>query len=133
MSEENVEIIRAGFDAFNRGDYEVWVAGYDQEVEMHDLAESPDTAIYRGHAGLREWLAKVKDAFGGGIRFETKSFTEGDDVVLAEVLASATGIESGAPIRMTTHCVYRLRNRKVVWTQCFVDRAEALEAAGLSQ
>jgi ketosteroid isomerase-like protein len=133
MSEENIKIIQAGFDAWNRGDYESWIGGYDETVEMHDLAESPDGTIYRGHAGLREWLAKVRDAFAGGIQFATTDFIEGDDAVLVQVEAFATGAESGVPIKMTTHCVYRLRNGKVSWTQCFVGRDEALEAAGLSE
>jgi ketosteroid isomerase-like protein len=33
MSQENVEIVRANIDAFNRGDYEEALAVLDQDVE----------------------------------------------------------------------------------------------------
>jgi hypothetical protein len=34
---------------------------------------------------------------------------------------------------MTVYTVMRYRNQKVVWTRAFIDRADALEAAGLSE
>ena len=34
MATPPLEAIRAGFDAFNRGDYEVWLRGYDEDVEF---------------------------------------------------------------------------------------------------
>jgi hypothetical protein len=34
---------------------------------------------------------------------------------------------------MTVHVVMRYRNQKVIWTRAFIERADALEAAGLSE
>jgi ketosteroid isomerase-like protein len=36
MSQENVELIRRACDAFNRGDYEGWLAALDPEVELDE-------------------------------------------------------------------------------------------------
>ena len=60
MSQENVEVLRAGFDAFNRGDYDSWVGAFAEDVEVHDLADTPDTGVFHGHAGVRAWLAKLR-------------------------------------------------------------------------
>jgi ketosteroid isomerase-like protein len=127
------EIIRAGFDAFNRGDYESWITVYDEDVEFLDLAETPDTGSFRGHAGARAWLAKLQEAWGEGFRFEPQTITQGERVVLVDTRASGVGTGSGVPIEMTVYVVMRYRDQKVVWTRAFIDRDDALEAAGLSE
>jgi len=133
MSEARLAVIRAGFDAFNRSDYESWIAAYDEDVEFHDLGETPDTGTFRGHAGIRVWLAKLHEAWGEGFRFEPKSITEGDGVFVVDTRAIGVGVESHIPIEMTVYVVLRFRDRKIVWTKSFMDRTEALEAAVLEE
>ena len=133
MSEAIPPFIRAGFDAFNRGDYDAWLTVYDEDVEFLDLAETPDTDAFRGHAGARAWLAKLHEAWGEGFRFEPQTMTQGDDVVLIDTRAKGVGTGSGVPIEMTVYIVLRYRDQKVVWTSAFVDRDDALRAAGLSE
>jgi ketosteroid isomerase-like protein len=130
VSQADVDTVLAAFAAFNRGDYDSWIAAFDGDAEVHDLAETPDTAVFRGHDGVRAWLAKLQEAWGAEFRFEPRSFNEADGVVLVDTLAVATGTESGVAVEMPVHLVLRLRNHKVVWTQGFLDRANALEAAG---
>ena len=127
------EAIRERYDALNRGDYEAWIDLYDEDVEFHDLAETPDTAVFRGHAGVRAWLAKLQEAWREGFRFEPRSVTKGDGVILVETRAKGIGVGSGVPIEMTFYAVMRYRDQKIVWSQGFIDRADALEAAGLRE
>ena len=47
--------------------------------------------------------------------------------------AIGVGVESHIPIEMTVYVVLRFRDRKIVWTKSFMDRTEALEAAGLEE
>jgi ketosteroid isomerase-like protein len=133
MSEARLEILRAGFDAFNRGDYEAWITAYDEYVEFHDLGETPDTGVFRGHDGIREWLAKLQEAWSEGFRFEPRSITEGDGVLVVDARAIGVGVESRIPIEMTVYIVMRFRDRKIVWTKSFIDKAEALAVAGLEE
>jgi len=135
MSQEipPLETIRAGFDAFNRGDYETWIARYAEDTEFLDLAETPDTGVFRGPAGIRAWLAKLQEAWGEGFRFEPVSFTQGDRVVVVDTRAKGIGEGSGVPIEMDVHIVLRFQDQKIVWSQGFIDRDEALEAAGLRE
>jgi SnoaL-like domain len=72
MLQDNVEILGGGFDAFNRGDYESWLTAFSGDVEVHDLADTPDTGVFHGHAGVRAWLAKLQEAFGGGFRVRAR-------------------------------------------------------------
>jgi ketosteroid isomerase-like protein len=129
-----METIREGYDAFNRRDFEPWIALYDEEVEFFDLAEAPDARAFRGHAGVREWIAKLQEAWGESfVRFEPQSIVEGHGVVVVDTRAKAVGGGSGVPIEMTFHTVLHWRDQKIVRCSSFTDRAEALEAAGLSE
>jgi ketosteroid isomerase-like protein len=107
MSDPISEAIRAGHDAFNRGDYESWIAANDEDVEFHDLGDTPDTGIFHGHPGIRVWLAKLQEAWGEGFRFEPESVTRGDGVAVVDTRAIGVGIGSAIPIEMTFYNVMR--------------------------
>jgi ketosteroid isomerase-like protein len=127
------EAIRAWFEVVNQADYESWITVWDEDAELLDLAETPDTGVFRGHAGVRAWLAKLQEAWGEGFRFEPRSITQGDDAVVVDTLARGVGLESDVKVEMTVYMVLRYRDQKIVWATSFIDRAEALEAAGLSE
>ena len=62
MSQENVELARRAFDAFNRRDFDAFLELMDPEVE----AASQLVAIeggYRGHEGIRRWWESVFEVF----------------------------------------------------------------------
>ena len=69
MSLENVEIVRAKHDAFNRGDYEEALAVLAQDVEWHvpDVAgfDAPASGMVRGRERVAEVFAR---RLGAGIR-----------------------------------------------------------------
>ena len=62
MSQENVEIVRANIDAFNRGDYDEALAVLDQDVEWHvpDVAalDAPASGMVRGRERVAEVFAR---------------------------------------------------------------------------
>jgi ketosteroid isomerase-like protein len=64
MSRENVELLRLGYEAFNRGDFEGWLGALDPDVELDERYIAPDAAVYRGHDGVRRWLPEGSEAIG---------------------------------------------------------------------
>ena len=64
MSQENVEIVRRLYDAFNRDDFDAGLALCDSDVVI-DRSNSigPDARIYRGHPGLEEFWNEWKRAW----------------------------------------------------------------------
>src|SRR6185295_5541335 len=65
-----------------------------------DLAEAPDQRVFRGHAGVRAWIAKLQEAWGEGfVRFEPQSIVEGDGAVVVDTRAKAVGGGSPNPRR----------------------------------
>ena len=63
MSEENVEIVRRGFDTFNRTG-EPDFGALDPDVVFDTTGAVFDRAIYRGHDGVRQWLANQTRSVG---------------------------------------------------------------------
>lgn len=55
MSQENVERVLRGYEAFNRGDLEAASAGFDPNIEWVPLETLPDDAPVRGQEGVRRW------------------------------------------------------------------------------
>jgi ketosteroid isomerase-like protein len=116
MSEATLERAWASFDAFNRGDHESRIGGFAEDVEIHDLAESPEGGAFRGHAGLRSWLAQMHEAWGDSLRLEPMSFIDGGDVVLAEVKGHGSRGQQRRPDRgdrVFRHPVARRQGRVV--------------------
>jgi ketosteroid isomerase-like protein len=127
-----VEAVRAGFDAFNAGDDDAWVALWHEDAELHELAEVPDADVYRGHDGIRAWVANVRSSLGD-FRFEPRRLAERGETVVVDVAASGTGAGSGVPVEWTTYIVLELRDGKVARGHGFLNREDALEAAGLRE
>jgi ketosteroid isomerase-like protein len=132
VSQENVEIVRCSFEAFQRGDYDAAMDAIDPHIE-YDLTHFPDGKVYRGHEGIREafriWMGTWEDY--------TQELDElidaGDDEVIALVRESGRGKGSGIELERPTAGLWTLRGGKAVRIRFYPAKAQALEAAGLSE
>jgi ketosteroid isomerase-like protein len=132
MSQENVELVRQGYEAFNRGDLEGWLAGLDPDIELDEQYIAPDAAVYRGHEGVRRWLRQGSDAIGSP-SFEVLRWFARDNVVVTEVIVHVRGVGSGVETAAQLAHAIRMRNQKAVYIASFRTVEEALEAVGLSE
>jgi ketosteroid isomerase-like protein len=133
MSEENVEIVRRGFEAINRGDIEGAVSYADPDSELHSaIVGSAEGNVYRGHDGLRQWFAEVMESFEE-LRTELTEFRDLGDRVVAFGHIHARGRESGLELDAVTGWVVTVRNGKVLRAEGYLSYVEALEAAGLRE
>src|SRR4051794_28601107 len=58
----NAEIIRAGFDAWNRGDLDEWLGFADPEIVFRPVGIFPDfSAEFSGHAGMRDFWSRLRE------------------------------------------------------------------------
>ena len=65
MSTKDVETIRTGLAALNRGDVDGMLATLAPDAEMVPLRAVLDGIVYRGHEGLRRWLADMSEDWIG--------------------------------------------------------------------
>ena len=60
MSEENVELVRRGYEHFARtGEADSSV--YSADVEWHSAAEDPGTEVFHGVEGVRSLIQEVRE------------------------------------------------------------------------
>ncbi len=135
MSQENVETIRRMYERWLENDAALFDA-FDQEIELH-----PDAAadwvgvddIYRGHDGVRRYMTQVYEAFED-YRPEVEDLLDAGDKVVTLAIEHGRGRASGATVeaRHTAH-VWTMRANKAIRLDLYLDRAKALEAAGLEE
>jgi ketosteroid isomerase-like protein len=137
MSQENVEIARRSFDAFNRTVAEGADDYYellDAEVEWIPITAHLDGRTYHGPEGVRQWVDDVKrDWAVYEIRWK-EGRDLGDGRVLAFGIWDCLGRRGGVQLSFDQAAwLIELQGGKVIRFQTFADRSEALEAAGLRE
>ena len=132
MTEENVEIVRRSVEAFNEGGLEAAAEFAHPEIEFQEPPTQPAPRTARGHESVRETWTSFDQAWSEH-RTEVKEIQElaEDEVFMSSVehFRGRDGMEISAPC----WTIYTFRDGKIVKLRPFWDRAQALEAAGLSE
>jgi ketosteroid isomerase-like protein len=133
MSQENVELIRRVNAAFNRGDWDSWLAVLDRDFVYYEGGSYLDTpSVVRGRDEMRRAIESfVADL--DGFRADIVELFDAGDRVLCMTRWRGTGKSSGLPVELLEAIVYTIRNRLIIEGRVFSDRAEALEAVDLSE
>jgi ketosteroid isomerase-like protein len=131
MSQENVEIVRRMWKAFQENDFQTALSSYDPDVEW-DGTNLPDGRVDRGLDAIMDHVTRWSD-MGESWNVEVKRVIDagGDHVVvlIRETGRSATGLD----IDERHAELYRVRDGRIVRRQGFSDPKEALDAAGLRE
>jgi ketosteroid isomerase-like protein len=137
MSQENVELARRVFEAFNRTYAEGTPDLYeflDPKVEWVPVSALLMRTSYHGPDEVRQWIEEMKRDW---TIFEVRPerFLDlGGDRVLTIGSWRAQGRKGGVPLDFPqASWLTQWREGKVVLLQTFTDRNEALEAAGLRE
>ena len=132
MSQENVELLRAGYDAINRGDLDAALELTDPEVVFEPL-RAPVSGAYYGLGGIREFFTDTAESFDR-FRVEAPDMRDlGDGRVLAIGTMHARVREGGVETEVVSAGIATFHNGKLLRWKDYGDRAKALEAAGLRE
>lgn len=135
MSQENVDCFHRATDAFNRRDFEAWLAELDPEAEWQSALPVLLTAgagLYRGHEGLREMLRELGDTLDE-LTVEYAEIRDLGDRVLAIGQLHTRGSLSGVATESPFAVVSDFKNGKTIRVRTYLDPQDALAAAGLQQ
>ena len=132
MSQENLEIVRRGIEAFNRRDFDVALR-YVAPDATFDMSHSrgPDAGLYVGHDAIRRFWTDMTEPFERHTMIPDEFIAHGEHVVVP-LTARLTGrgrieVEGrGAPVAT-------LRDGRLVRWTMYQDRDEALKAVGLEE
>jgi ketosteroid isomerase-like protein len=132
MSQENVEIVRCLWKAWERRDTKAVLRLYDPAIVWQSREGDPLGATYRGHEGVRTYFREWFETFEGYDAMAETFIDAGDKVVVGSRVIGR-GKASGIEIGMSGWQVYELRNGLVVRVDFFQTETEALEAVGMSE
>jgi len=131
MSQENVEIVRATFDAWNAGDMGAFGDSYDPHVVVRYADGWPEGSepIMGREAVMRQW-EQQREPFDADT-IELLDVIDLGDRVIARMIWRAVG--SGPDLKIEVTTVTTHRKGKTILVEFFWDHAEALEAVGISE
>lgn len=128
MSRENLDLVRAAFAAFERG----------QVTELLDLIADdlvvyradPDGATYHGKEGFFEATAEWTEGFSEWA-VVPREFTDAGDFVVVRVQQTARGEVSGVTVEEPFWFVFEVKDGLVKGLSFYVRQDQAFDAAGL--
>jgi ketosteroid isomerase-like protein len=132
MSEENVEIVRRVYERFGEGDFRASVDLLDRHIVFLLMRDAPWAEVY---VGIEAVAAAMRGLFDTWADFTLKAeeLIPAGDSVLVNVRQQGVARISGVPLDDHYFTVWSFRGRKVIRIETFRERAQALEAAGLSE
>jgi ketosteroid isomerase-like protein len=137
MSEENVnvEVLHAVFERGNREGIAGMATFFDPDFVWHTDPRVPEPGVYKGAANVTRYLDTLWELLGGQVRLEVKeNFPLDERRVFAMVAAHTTTRGSEREVILLDWCfIVTFRNQRLVELHSFLDRDEALQAAGLSE
>ena len=87
---------------------------------------------FEGDDPIRRWVAEMRETWAE-VRLEIERIFEADDVVVSFYRGIGIGRQSGVEVWRELTGVYRLHDGQIVSERVYLDREEALEAAGLRE
>jgi uncharacterized protein len=134
VSQENVEVVRRGFEAFADGGLDAMAEFWDPDINWR-AAEGAidDVGEMHGRVAVRRYVQDWLDTFDDSSVVVEELRDVGDDRVLAIQRAKGRAKLSGVEIDLRYAVVYTLRAGKVVRAREYLSVDDALEAVGLSE
>ena len=133
MSEENVDTLREMVATWNRGDLDAVLEHFHPDCEVAFRPEVPEPGPFRGREEFRAWAEGFLQAWGETHTEVREIVARGPDWLLAEYHLTAQGTGSGLATELTWFNLFEFDSGKILRWRDFTERADALEAAGLSE
>jgi ketosteroid isomerase-like protein len=132
MAAGDIESVRRGIEAYNRGDVEAMIAETDPEVTMVPVRALLEGGKYHGHDGLRKFVSDMDEDWSEReILVDEIRDVDGRMLVLGTF--RAVGRASGSEVRQPVAWVSDLRDQKLWRMQAFSDQDAARAEVGLSE
>ena len=129
MSQENVDLLKRGIEAFNRGDMDGMLAALDPDLEFVTAGLFPGVApVYRGHDGWRAFWEDFRGTWES-LSVETNDVVDAGDRIVLLMTFDARG-RNGLEVHRKFANVWTIRDGLGVKLQSYGEWSAALEAVG---
>ena len=129
MSEDNLDVVRQGYDAFGRGDINALLALLDEQIQWvtPGPSELKTSGRRTGRQEVGQFFASVNELFDVQ-RFEPREFIAQGDRVAVVGSETARVRATGKMLELDWVHVFTLRDGNVVAFQEFYDTAAVVAA-----
>jgi ketosteroid isomerase-like protein len=129
VSQENVEIVQRMYEAFHGGDFEAALAHFDDEVVIDTTHGRVDGGVAQGRDSvapmIAQWIAAFEDW-----REEIDEIRALGDKVYVAATQRGRGKETGIDVETPYGIVYEVRDGRIARLTMYIERKDALRAAG---
>jgi ketosteroid isomerase-like protein len=136
MSQANVEIVKRGIDAFNRRDVDalddLTTPDFEWFPALPSTVEGEGYRGYRGREGIEAYFDDIRGTWEA-FRVHGDELRDLGGSVLVLGRAEGRGRGSGVQVDTPLGIVFDFRRAKCLRARAYLDHAEALRAAGLSE
>ena len=131
MSQQNVEVVKAGFEAWNAGDMDAFRALCDPGVIWRGPEGWPEPGPYAGREAVMRQVEQLRETWDSDSFELISDFFDVGERVAVRFIWQTAGHGPESNLELTG--VYIVRKGRCVAIEFFWDHAEALEALGLSE
>jgi len=131
MSQENVEVVRAAFEAWNAGDMDALRELYDPDVITRAPEGWPEPGPFVGRDAVMREFEQLRATWDADAVEPISDYIDAGERVVVRMIWHGAGVGPEANMEMTH--VYTVRRRRVFFIEYFWDHADALEVVGLSE
>jgi ketosteroid isomerase-like protein len=133
MSQQNVEIVRRGYEYFKEaGDFREGILSADFVWDMSTFRDWPEQQTYQGPEGARMFISDWVDAWDDW-EIEVESLHDAGDKVAAIVHQRGRSKATGLPVDMYFGQLWTLRDGMQVRMEMYASPEGTLKAAGLAE
>jgi ketosteroid isomerase-like protein len=134
MSQENVEIVKAAYEAFAREGLDRWIEHFADDVDYRAVEGAiDDWGPIKGTDALRAYFQDWIDMFDGFWMEAVELIDAGGDTVVTVERYGGRARLSGVETDQTEGEVFTIRNGKIARGREYWTKEQALEAAGLRE
>jgi ketosteroid isomerase-like protein len=127
MSEELVQLVEKGYEAWNSGDRN-WVLDHmAEDVEWITPEDDPDPGTYIGHQGIEQYWSQWRAAVGQ-LSFKIEEMIDAGDSVVIVARRQGRGEHSGLEVSDRVIQVYEFEGDKCRRVREYYDRDAALSS-----
>jgi ketosteroid isomerase-like protein len=134
MARDKVEVVRQAVDAYNSRELDAWFA----ELATPDfewwpaLTRAYEGGCYQGREGVERFVADTRENWEE-LQTIAEEFRDLGDRVLVLGRMKGRGKSSGVPVDQPFANILDFRGDRIWRSRVYLDRAEGLRAAGLSE
>jgi ketosteroid isomerase-like protein len=127
MGEQSVDVVRAVYEAFGRGDVPAVLGAMADNIEWHEAEGMPYGGVYHGGEAVAQNVFGPITQDIPDLAVKPEEFIASGDAVAAVVRYTGTGKATGKQLNLPVVHVWDVRNGKIAQFRQFIDTAKFLE------